>query len=109
LKACRRVGRLNLPQGEHPVASLTEAPHDYFRWTRYAIEGIAQRSGLQVVERLPCGGSKEVLADVALKMLLKFSRKAAALADTLTRPLLSTEGAKDGPFTLGNIAVLTKD
>jgi SAM-dependent methyltransferase len=85
-----------------------EAPHDYFRWTRFAIEGLATRAGLQVVERIPCGGSKEVLADIALKITLRVSSKAASVADRLARPFLSFEAAKDGPFTLGNMAVLAR-
>ncbi|MGY0575775.1 class I SAM-dependent methyltransferase [Bradyrhizobium sp. RDM12] len=85
-----------------------EAPHDYFRWSRYAIEELAERAGLHVVERLSCGGPKEVLADVAFKILLRVSIKAVSFVDMIARPILSTEETGDSPFTLGNIAVLEK-
>jgi SAM-dependent methyltransferase len=87
---------------------IHEAPHDYFRWTRFAIEGLGERAGLTTLERVSCGGSREVLADLLMKMTR--SRRGAKGLDKLFRAskFVSIDRTGDGPFTLGNVAVLTK-
>lgn len=48
-----------------------EAPHDYYRYTRYALEQFATQSGLEVVELVPLGGWIEVVADLWSKLLAR--------------------------------------
>lgn len=44
-----------------------EAPHDYFRYTRFALERLVTDAGLSVVLLEPYGGPAEVLCDFAAK------------------------------------------
>ncbi len=46
---------------------LHETPHDYFRYTRYALESILALAGFKVLIFETIGGSPEVLADVFAK------------------------------------------
>jgi hypothetical protein len=62
---------------------LPEAPNDYFRWTKFAIEKLGKQCGLEMVARFSCGGSREVLADIALKTL---SSRLPKLCRRLTKP-----------------------
>lgn len=50
---------------------IHEAPHDYYRYTRYALEMFARQSGLRVIELKPLGGWIEVMADLWAKMLAR--------------------------------------
>lgn len=49
---------------------LHEFPHDYFRYTEFALRRFAAQSGLQVLELRPLGGSIEVMADLLAKHLV---------------------------------------
>ncbi len=49
---------------------LHELPHDYFRYTRFALERMAQEAGFQVLELRATGGSLHVLADLVAKHLV---------------------------------------
>ena len=51
---------------------IHEAPHDYYRYTRYALEGFIQEAGLDLIELRPLGGWPAVLADLFSKVLNKF-------------------------------------
>ena len=44
-----------------------EAPHDYFRYTEYALQRFADNSGFDVISLEPIGGLPEVLADFIAK------------------------------------------
>ncbi len=46
-----------------------EAPHDYARYTEYALRRFARQAGLDVPLLLPIGGSLHVLADLLAKHL----------------------------------------
>ena len=48
---------------------LHETPHDYYRFTEYAIRRHIEAVGLAVVELWPTGGTPEVLADLVPKSL----------------------------------------
>jgi SAM-dependent methyltransferase len=48
---------------------LHEAPHDFFRYTEFALRNFALKSGFTVVRLEPIGGSFEVLSDFVLKHL----------------------------------------
>lgn len=46
---------------------IHEAPHDYFRFTEYALHHYANRSGFEVIEIRATGGVFEILADILSK------------------------------------------
>jgi len=48
---------------------LHEVPHDYYRYTEFALRRFCQLSGLRVVELVPYGGLPEVLLDLISKSL----------------------------------------
>jgi SAM-dependent methyltransferase len=48
---------------------LHEEPHDYYRYTEFALRRFAENSGFEVLELEPVGGAVEVLADVSAKLL----------------------------------------
>ena len=56
---------------------LHEVPHDYYRYTEFALRRFCQRSGLRVVELVPYGGLPEVLLDLISKDLNFFPRQLA--------------------------------
>lgn len=49
------------------IYGIHEAPHDYYRYTGYALERLAVLSGFRVEALEPLGGSIEVLADILCK------------------------------------------
>jgi SAM-dependent methyltransferase len=70
------VSRMLRPSGylllNTPFAyPLHEAPHDYFRYTAYALRRLCEKHGLAVVSLKPLGGYPEVFADMSAKL---FSR-----------------------------------
>jgi SAM-dependent methyltransferase len=50
---------------------IHEAPYDYYRYTRFALERFVQQSGMQVIELNPLGGWIEVIADLCCKFLAR--------------------------------------
>jgi SAM-dependent methyltransferase len=52
---------------------LHEVPHDYYRYTEFALRRFAERSGFEVAELTPTGGALEVVTDVAAKTLARAS------------------------------------
>ncbi len=46
---------------------LHEAPHDYYRYTEWALARFAEESGFKVVSLEPIGGIPEILADLIAK------------------------------------------
>jgi SAM-dependent methyltransferase len=48
---------------------LHEVPHDYYRYTEFALRRYCELSGLRVVEIIPYGGLPEVLLDLVSKGL----------------------------------------
>lgn len=48
---------------------LHEQPYDYYRYTSFALEYLATRAGLEIVELTPLGGWFEVMADMWSKLL----------------------------------------
>ena len=48
---------------------LHEQPHDYFRYTKFALQSLAEEAGFKVIFLEPYGGAPEILADVLSKLL----------------------------------------
>jgi SAM-dependent methyltransferase len=59
---------------------LHEQPHDYCRYTEFALRRFAQRAGLEVVHLEPAGGAAEIVADIVSKNLARLPRIGPALA-----------------------------
>jgi SAM-dependent methyltransferase len=50
---------------------LHEEPHDYYRYTEFALRRFAAEAGLDVVVLKPIGGTPELLADLAAKHVVR--------------------------------------
>jgi SAM-dependent methyltransferase len=48
---------------------IHEKPHDYYRYTEFALQRFAEGAGLEVLELEPLGGALEILADIHGKLL----------------------------------------
>jgi SAM-dependent methyltransferase len=48
---------------------IHEQPHDYYRYTEFALRSFAERSGLEVVELAPYGGLPEIFCDMIAKAI----------------------------------------
>jgi SAM-dependent methyltransferase len=86
------VARLLRPGGHLVLAVpflywIHEPPHDYFRYTEFALRRLCARAGLDVVSLEAYGGGPEVLLDVMAK-LLAGSRTLLALHLAASRGLL---------------------
>ncbi|OJY63379.1 MAG: hypothetical protein BGP12_10010 [Rhodospirillales bacterium 70-18] len=49
---------------------LHEQPHDYYRYTRFALQRFVQNSDMKMIELKEVGGAPEILADITSKMLM---------------------------------------
>jgi SAM-dependent methyltransferase len=94
-----------------------QAPHDYFRYTRYGLSYLLKKSGLEAQEVRPAGGYFRLLARRLLNGLQFFSGGARWLlfvpaAILLVPPALVLPFLdfldRDRNFTLGYIAVARK-
>ncbi len=90
-----------------------EAPHDYFRYTRYALEKMTSDSGLQLVELYPFGGPLEVLFDLVAK-IAGSKMRATGIVNFFASWILSipairnASGSKADKVPLGYILVAEK-
>lgn len=65
---------------------IHEAPHDYYRYTEFALKNFAQKNDLKLLELKAFGGLPEVLTDIYAKNLLKLpliGRMASAFSQWL--------------------------
>ncbi|MFN3840666.1 MAG: class I SAM-dependent methyltransferase [Cyclobacteriaceae bacterium] len=62
---------------------IHEAPHDYFRYTEFALKNFATKNNLKIVELESFGGLPVVLADLYAKILVKIPVIGNALASIL--------------------------
>jgi len=51
---------------------LHEAPHDYYRYTEFALRRFAELTGFEILHLKPLGGTPEILADILAKHLVQF-------------------------------------
>lgn len=65
-----------------------EAPHDYHRYTVFALQRMARDVGFQVESIDPIGGELCVLADVLGKLLMKMGPPGHGFAEGLQRTML---------------------
>jgi SAM-dependent methyltransferase len=64
---------------------LHETPHDYYRYTRFALSGFADDAGLEVVTLRSIGGAPLVLGDLVSKLLAQFGSVGSWLAALVQR------------------------
>ncbi|MBS0419366.1 MAG: class I SAM-dependent methyltransferase [Proteobacteria bacterium] len=70
---------------------LHEQPHDYYRYTEYALQRFAAQADLRITHLSAIGGAPEVLADILAKNLVHLpllGRPLAALTQTMTQFLV---------------------
>jgi SAM-dependent methyltransferase len=116
----REMNRLLAPGGKVILNvpfyyPLHEAPHDFYRYTEFALRRFAETSGFEVVELEPVGGALEILADVTAKLCagaklrpITAAIQACALRFTRTR-IGSRLAKKSGErFPLGYFMVARK-
>ncbi|WP_165614127.1 class I SAM-dependent methyltransferase [Mycolicibacterium holsaticum] len=92
---------------------IHEAPHDYYRYTRFALERFVQQSEMEVVKLVPLGGWIEVMADQWCKLLayarmpllvVLIHRIAIAFHRTALGRRLSARGGEALPLGYGLVA-----
>jgi SAM-dependent methyltransferase len=91
LNCWREMNRLLVPGGKVLLNvpfyyQLHEAPHDYYRYTEFALKRFAETTGFEVVELNALGGPVEILADVTGKLLASAKlNRAAVVAQSAAR------------------------
>jgi len=60
--------------------SIHAHPHDYYRYTNFALERFVQTNGLKLLYLVPVGGVVEIFADLTAKVLSKGGRIGESLA-----------------------------
>lgn len=88
---------------------LHEKPHDYYRYTEFALRRFVETSGLKLIQLEPMGGVTEIMADIFAKNILRlpalgrsFALSAQWLASSFRRTRrgkrLSTATGMNFPF-----------
>jgi hypothetical protein len=57
-----------------------EAPHDYYRYTEFALRRFVEISGLRLIHLAPIGGAPEIMVDVFAKNILQLPLLGRSLA-----------------------------
>jgi SAM-dependent methyltransferase len=76
---------------------LHEQPHDYYRYTEFALRRFVENSGLKVIQLEPVGGAPEIMADIFAKNILrvpKIGRLLALFAQFITFSFIKTSIGK---------------
>lgn len=73
---------------------IHEAPYDFYRYTRYALERFIREAGLEVIEVVPLGGWLEVMADLWAKILVR--TKLSFVASGVHRAVIAFHGTEMG-------------
>ena len=96
---------------------IHEAPHDYGRYTEFALRRFARQAGLEVALLLPIGGSLQVLADLLAKHLAHLPVVGNALASAVQGAVALLDRSRFGQrvtartgsrFPLGYFLVATR-
>jgi SAM-dependent methyltransferase len=120
--ALAEIGRVLAPGGRLLLAApheweVHQAPHDYFRYTRYGLAHLLRKSGFEIVDLRPVGGYFRLLARRLLNGLQFFAGGPRWLLFLPAAILLVPPAVilpffdfldRDRNFTLGYIAVARK-
>jgi len=77
---------------------IHEAPHDYFRYTEFALRRFAEENGFRVINIMPIGGVMEVLTDILAKRLRSkplIGKSLSSGIQTMCRTLLRLKAFKN--------------
>lgn len=96
--AWREMARILAPGGKVLLTVpffywLHEQPHDYYRYTEFALRRFAETNGFRVIFLEPLGGALEIITDIVAKHLQGvrwLGSPAAMLIQYLTRAFTST-------------------
>ena len=85
LLLCREMARILAPGGRLILNVpfyywLHEEPHDYYRYTEFALRRFMAASELEILELAPVGGPFEIVVDILSKRAQRFRRVGRALA-----------------------------
>jgi SAM-dependent methyltransferase len=74
-RLCREIARVLSPRGKLLMNvpfyyMLHEEPHDYYRFTEFALRRFMDRSGMQILQLQAIGGAPEVMLDVFTKNVM---------------------------------------
>jgi SAM-dependent methyltransferase len=95
---CNEISRLLAPGGKVLISVpffyyLHEEPHDYYRYTEYALRRLMKSSGLNVIQLVPVGGAPEIVTDIFAKNAMELpviGPLLAKIAQFVTGRLVST-------------------
>ena len=96
---------------------LHEQPHDYYRYTEFALRRFCELAGLEILELSPYGGLPEVLVDLTSKgigvlpdALARALRPLQTATSILSTSFLSRKMSErtKGSFPLGYVLVAEK-
>ena len=76
---------------------LHEQPHDYYRYTEFALQRFVDMSGLKLLELEPIGGAPEIMTDIFAKNIVrlpKLGRSIAKFAQWFTLKFVNTKYGK---------------
>ncbi len=94
-----------------------EEPHDYFRYTRFALRSMAEDAGFTVLYLEETGGAPEILTDIISKLVVKIpfvGKVSASIIQNITNFFLKLSFGKKGSkktagkFPLGYVMILEK-
>lgn len=83
---------------------LHECPHDYYRYTEFALRRFATRSSMQVLTLQPLGGSIEIIADLLAKHLSRVPGLGVPAALALQELALGWSRSRAGRRTISKTA-----
>ena len=83
---------------------LHESPHDYYRYTEYALRRFAKNSSLEIIELIPIGGSIEVMTDLLAKHLVLLPGLGVPLALAVQSMVLHWSRTRVGLQMIGKTA-----
>ena len=96
---------------------LHEQPHDYYRYTEFALRRFADNAGLKLIQLEPIGGAPEIMTDIFAKNIVrlpKLGRSFALFSQWLTLRFIRTKlgkkisAATSKNFPLGYFLVAEK-